>query len=114
MSSVSIPLPLKNASSRVLEFEQLREVVRGYAASPLGRSRVSSLAPTADRQWIERQHRMTAEVREFLKSGARFEFAALTDVGTLLEKARIQGAALETEELRSILVIADRADEWTA
>ena len=114
MSSVPIPSPLKNASVRVLEFEQLREVVRGYASSPLGRARVAALQPTADRTWIERQHRLTAEIREFLKAGGRFEFGGLTDVGTLLDKARIQGAALETEELRNVLAVADRADEWMA
>ncbi|MGZ4814883.1 MAG: endonuclease MutS2 [Terriglobales bacterium] len=109
----TMPQPLQHASSHVLEFEQLRDVVRGYASSPLGRARVAALEPTADREWIERQHRLTAEIREFLKAGARFEFAGLTDVRTLLEKARIQGAALEPEELRKVLAVVDRADEWT-
>ena len=98
----------------MLEFDQLRDLVRGYASSPLGHARVNALAPTADRNWIERQHRLTAEVRQFLKTGARFEFAGLLDVSKLLEKARIQGAALEPNDLRDILSVADRADEWTA
>jgi len=114
VTSVSSPVPLQHRSARILEFEQLRDVVRGYASSPLGQARVAVLQPTADREWIERQHRLTAEIREFLKTGARFEFSGLTDVRKLLEKARIQGAALETEELRNVLAIADRADEWTA
>ena len=109
-----MPSPLAHSSSRVLEFEHLRDLVRGYASSDLGRARVAALAPTADRDWIIRQHRLTAEIRQFLKAGARFEFSGLTDVQRLLDKARIQGAALETEELRSVLVVADRADEWTA
>jgi DNA mismatch repair protein MutS2 len=109
---VQLPFRLQHASSRVLEFDQLRELVRGYASSPLGKARVSSLEPTSDRPWIERQHRLTTEIREYLKAGARFEFTGLTDVQTLLDKARIQGAALETEELRNILAVVDRADEW--
>ena len=107
------PEPLQQSSSRILEFEQLREVVRGYASSPLGKARVSALQPTSDREWIERQHRMTAEIRQFLKAGARFEFSGLTEIGTLLNKAKIQGAALETDELRNVLTVVDRADEWT-
>jgi len=110
----SVPHPLAHSSARVLEFDQLRELVRGYASSPLGQARIAALQPTADREWIERQHRLTAEIRQFLKIGGRFEFTGLTDVSKLLDKARIQGAALETEELRNILVIASRADEWTA
>jgi len=108
----SMPVPLQHASSRVLEFEQLRDVVRGYASSQLGQGRVAALQPTSDRGWIEQQHRLTAEARQFLNTGARFEFSGLRDVSKLLDKARIRGAALETEELRNILAIADRADEW--
>ena len=107
-----MPVPLQHASSRVLEFEQLRDVVRGYASSQLGQGRVAALQPTSDRGWIEQQHRLTAEARQFLNTGARFEFSGLRDVSKLLDKARIRGAALETEELRNILAIADRADEW--
>src|SRR3954471_16192534 len=108
------PSSLQHASSRVLEFDLLRDLLRGYATSPLGQARVDALQPTADRNWIERQHRLTAEVRQYLRSGARFEFGGLLDATKLLEKARIQGVALEPNELREILAIADRADEWTA
>jgi DNA mismatch repair protein MutS2 len=111
---VQQPPPLTHASLRVLEFDQLRDLVRGYATSPLGQARVNALKPTADRNWIERQHRLTAEIRRYLKSGARFEFGGLTDVTKLLDKARIQGASLEPNDLRDILAVADRADEWTA
>jgi DNA mismatch repair protein MutS2 len=108
-----MPVPLQYSSAKVLEFDQLRELVRGYAFSPLGRARVAALEPTADRAWIERQHRLTAEIREYLKTGARFEFSGLLDPSQLLEKARIQGVALETEDLRNILAVADRANEWS-
>jgi DNA mismatch repair protein MutS2 len=111
---VHFPEPLARSSSRVLEFEQLRDLVRGYATSPLGHARVNALEPTTDRDWIERQHRLTAEIRQYLKSGARFEFGGLLDVTKLLDKARIQGASLEPNDLRDILAVADRADEWTA
>jgi DNA mismatch repair protein MutS2 len=110
---VQKPSSLQHASARVLEFDQLRELVRGYTSSPLGKARMAALEPTADRAWIERQHRLTAEIREYLKTGARFEFSGLAEIGALLDKARIQGAALETEELRNVLTVVDRADEWS-
>lgn len=112
--NVQQPPPLAHAYARVLEFDQLRRLVRGYAASPLGQARVDALQATADRDWIERQHRLTAEIRQYLKTGARFEFGGLLDAGDLLEKSRIKGVALEPEEIRDILTVADRADEWTA
>ncbi len=82
--------------------------------SPLGQARVNALGPTSDRGWIESQQQMTAEIRQFLKAGSRFEFGGLLDVRKLLDKSRIQGASLETSELRDILTVADRADEWMA
>ena len=106
------PAPIPHASQRVLEFDQLRDLVRGYATSPLGQARVEALQPTADRDWVERQHRLTAEIRQFLKAGSRFDFNGLLDLSKLLDKARIQGVALEPAELRDILALADRADEW--
>ncbi len=108
------PPSLTHASQGVLEFDQLRDLLRGYATSPLGHARVNTLQPTDERNWIERQHRLTAEIRQYLKTGARFEFGGLLEVSKLLDKARIQGASLEPNDLREILTVADRADEWTA
>lgn len=103
---------LAHASARVLEFDSLRGMLRDYAASPLGQQRVAALAPSADRDWIERQQQLTAEIREFLRAGARFDFAGLLDPTKLVEKARIEGAALEPLEVRDVVLVIDRADEW--
>ena len=106
------PELIKNTSARVLEFESLRDIIRGYASSSLGKQRIAQLAPSVDREWIERQHQLTAEIREYLRTGARFDFSELSDPGELLDKSRIQGAALETTEIRQVLVVAERAAEW--
>ena len=103
---------LKHSSARVLEFEGVREMLRAYASSPLGLGRIAALAPSADRAWIEGQQEMTAEVREFRRVGGRFDFSGLSEPGTLVQKARIEGAALEAAELREILGVVDRAAEW--
>jgi DNA mismatch repair protein MutS2 len=108
------PQPIANASAQLLEFESLRELLRGYIASPLGVDRLSALAPSTDRYWIEQQHRRTAEIREFRRVGGRFEFAGLLDVRDLLDKSRIAGAALETTDIRDIVALVDRASEWRA
>lgn len=107
-----MPEPLQHSSDRVLEFDRLRDIVAGYCQSVLGRRAVQELQPTADRAWIERQQQLTAEIREYLRSGGRFDFAGLEDVSTLLAKSRIQGATLETGELREIVAVVDRAAEW--
>jgi DNA mismatch repair protein MutS2 len=99
-------------TSRVLEFESLRDLLRGYAPSPLGQARVVSLAPSDDRDWIQLQHQLTSEIGEFRRVGGRFEFSGLLDVSQSVEKARIAGVALETAEIRDIVLVVDRAAEW--
>jgi DNA mismatch repair protein MutS2 len=101
-----------HTSARVLEFESLRDLVRGYAPSPLGQGRIAGLFPSADRLWIENQHQLTVEIREFRRVGGRFEFSGLIDISTTAEKARIHGAVLETTEIRDVVLVVDRAAEW--
>jgi len=105
-------MSLTHTGARVLEFESLRDLLRGYASSPLGRGRIAALAPSQDRSWIEQQQQLTGEIREFRRVGGRFEFSGLLDVAELLDKARISGAALETTEIRDVVLVVDRAAEW--
>ena len=107
-----MPVPLLHSSARVLEFESLRELLLAYASSPLGKDAIARLRPTADRTWIEQQQQLVDEIRRYYRTGGRFEFSGLHDPGTLLDRSRISGAALELDDLRSILTIADRAQAW--
>lgn len=101
-------------SESLLEFERLREILLAYCGSELGRQRVVALCPTTDVAWIARQQELADEVQRLLQAGGGFEFRGLTDISELLKKSRIIGATLEIAELREVLVIADRADEWRA
>ncbi len=104
--------PLIHNSARVLEFDALRELLRGYSSSPLGQAKIGALAPSTDSAWIREQQEVTAEVREFRRVGGSFDFSGLLDVTRLVEKSRIAGAALETTEIRDVLLVVDRAAEW--
>lgn len=103
---------MENSSARVLEFNSLRELLRGYAASDLGRRRVDALLPSTDLAWITNQHQLTSEIREFRRAGGSFDFIGLIDISALLEKSRISGAVLETLEIRDVIGVVDRAAEW--
>jgi len=107
-----MPHPLSHTSSRVLEFDSLRDLLRGYASSPLGQGLISALQPSSDQNWIEDQHQLTSEIREFRRVGGSFDFSGLLEVREQLEKSRITGAALEIADIRDIVLIADRAAEW--
>jgi DNA mismatch repair protein MutS2 len=109
---MSSPSPIHYASERVLEFDQLRQLLAIYTASPLGHERATQLTPSRDREWIEGQHQLVAELRGYLRSGGHFDFHGLLDPTALVNKSRIQGAALEVLEIRDLLLVADRAAEW--
>jgi DNA mismatch repair protein MutS2 len=96
----------------VLEFDSLRDLLSGYASSPLGHGLIANLAPSTDREWIENQQQLTTEIREFRRVGGRFDFSGLLDVSTLVEKSRIAGAALETTDIRDVVLVVDRVAEW--
>ena len=103
---------LLHNSARVLEFDSLRDLLRGNASSPLGQTRIAVLAPSTDAPWIENQQELSSEIREFRRVGGRFDFSGLTDVTKLVQESRIGGAALETTEIRDVILVVDRAAEW--
>ena len=106
------PSPIHHCSERVLEFDQLRQLLALYTGSPLGQARAMQLTPSRDRHWIERQQQLTGELRGYLRAGGHFDFHGLLDPSSLINKSRIQGAALEIAEIRDLVLVADRAAEW--
>ena len=100
------------SSACVLEFETLRELLNAYASSELGRARIAELQPSCDHCWITGQQQLVAEVLQFLRGGGHFDFSGLLGPTALLEKAHIAGAALETLEIRDLIVLIDRAAQW--
>jgi DNA mismatch repair protein MutS2 len=104
--------PLIHNSARVLEFDALRELLRGYASSPPGQARIKALAPSIDSDWIAEQQELTAEVREFRRVGGRFDFSGLLDITRMIQLSRIAGAVLETTNIRDVVLVVDRAAEW--
>ena len=103
---------LTHSSAHVLEFDSLRDLLRAYAASPLGQSRIAVLAPSVSHEWIETQQQLASEIREFRRVGGRFDFSGLIEIRALIEKSSIAGAALETTEIRDVVLVVDRAAEW--
>jgi DNA mismatch repair protein MutS2 len=107
-----IPSPLAEASSTPLEWPRLRENLAGRTFSPLGRAWVLALEPSADQTWIDAQHQRTEEMRALYASGGSFDFHGLFDPTTLLERARIEGSALEALEILSLIAVVERVDAW--
>jgi DNA mismatch repair protein MutS2 len=107
-----IPSPLHESSTASLEWSRLRDYIAARTFSQLGRAWVLALEPCSDLAWIDQQQRRTAELRAMLTRGGSFEFRGLFDPTVLLDKARIEGAALESTEIRDILAVVERVAAW--
>jgi DNA mismatch repair protein MutS2 len=108
----TIPLPLRESSATALEWPRLRDHIAGHTFSPLGRAWMLALEPSADLAWIDQQQQRTAEVRAMVSRGGGFAFHGLFDPTPFLDKARIDGAALESTEIRDLLTVVERVAAW--
>ena len=106
-----IPDPI--APSFQLEWDKFVTFLGTYSQSAVGRGWISALAPSLDRAWVERGQRLVAEMRLLVGAGVMPQLRALFDPAELLAKARIEGVALESEELRAVIALAEEITGWT-
>jgi DNA mismatch repair protein MutS2 len=108
----NIPSPLNESSAGALEWPRLRDHIAGFAVSPLGRAWTLALEPCADAGWIEAQQQRTAEVRDFFTGGGSFDFHGMFAPGDLLDESRLEGAALEAQQINALLTVIERLAAW--
>src|SRR5580658_5860880 len=107
-----IPAPVTHLDAIALEWQPLRALVAGYSVSRVGRESISSLTPSTDQPWIDRQHQLVDEVRTLLSTGVTIPLGGLFDPTQLAAKSQIPDAALEPDELRSIARLANDIAAW--
>jgi len=107
-----IPSPVLHADFAALEWEPLLALVAGFSASSVGHAAILSLVPSADKDWITRQHQLTGEVRLLLEEQVSIPLGGLFDPTQLAAKAQIPGAALEANELQAMARLANDVAAW--
>ncbi len=105
-----IPSPVN--TSAALEWDKFVALLGSSTQSALGRAWIEALTPSADREWMERQHRLVEEMRALAAAGGMPQLRALIDPSGLLARARIEGVALEAEEIRALLALAEEIAAW--
>ncbi|HEX5236559.1 MAG TPA: Smr/MutS family protein [Silvibacterium sp.] len=106
-----IPEPI--APSFQLEWDKFVTFLGTYSQSAVGRAWIAALVPSMDRVWVERGQRLVAEMRLIVGAGVLPQLRALFDPTELLAKARIEGVALESEELRAVIALVEEITAWT-
>jgi DNA mismatch repair protein MutS2 len=111
-----IPRRVSDCSRSALEWDRFLELLEGYAQSAIGRAWLAELEPSTDPAWIDREHALVDEMRLLCGDGGQQtalpQLGALFDPSELLAKARIEGTALEAEEIRSVATLAEVISAW--
>ncbi|MGC2163221.1 MAG: endonuclease MutS2 [Silvibacterium sp.] len=113
-----IPERVSDCSRSALEWDRFLLLLSGYAQSAVGKAWLLELGPSTDRAWIEREHTLVDEMRLLAGGSEGGQQSGLPGLGLLfdpsdlLAKARIEGAALEAEEIRSVANLAEGIAAW--
>jgi DNA mismatch repair protein MutS2 len=105
---------VEECSCDALEWGRLLELVASFVHSSVTREWMLSMQPSRDSSWIEQQHDLVSEMRLLLGQGVSPSLGGLFDPTKLTDKARIQGALLEPEEIRDLLFLVDNITTWQA
>ncbi|MBV8629990.1 MAG: endonuclease MutS2 [Silvibacterium sp.] len=109
-----IPHVVSDCSPQALEWGRFLEMLAGYAQSSTGRAWLLGLGPSADVEWIRREHALAWEMRRLIEAGVRPSLGSLLDPSEALAKSRIAGAALEADEIRRVLALGEDISAWAA
>jgi DNA mismatch repair protein MutS2 len=105
---------VEECSCEALEWNRLLELMASFAHSGVAREWTLAMMPSRDTSWIDQQHDLVSEMRLLLGQGGAPALGGLFDPTTLTDKARIQGASLEPEEIRDLLFLVDNIVTWQA
>jgi DNA mismatch repair protein MutS2 len=105
---------VEECSCEALEWSRLLELVGSFAHSKVAREWLLAMKPSRDPSWIEQQHDLVSEMRTLLAQGVSPALGGLFDPTRMTDKARIQGALLEPEEIRDLLFLMDNITTWQA
>jgi DNA mismatch repair protein MutS2 len=88
---------------QVLGFSSLLDILSRYASCLLGQSDCLSLKPSNDKELIDNELRLVAEMRLLLKVKGFVSFSDLSDILPVLKKSRAESSYLQPKELLFIL-----------
>jgi DNA mismatch repair protein MutS2 len=101
-------------ATEALEFDKLREIVRGRTTCALGRRAVEALAPQHDRATLDAAFAHIREAIEYLRGGSELGFGSLADPADWLARLESPAAVLAPQELLDAASLLETAAELKA
>ena len=98
---------MSRPAEEILEFDRLRDLLRGHTTSAPGGRAVDALAFRTSREELDREFAAIAEAMACLRAGSEVGFGALADPQPWLARISMPGALLEPAELLDVASLAD-------
>ncbi|MBV7275607.1 endonuclease MutS2 [Clostridium sp. PL3] len=89
---------MDNTTLEKLHYYELKEIVKGYCASGLGKALIDKLEPSTNIKVVNRRLGETSEGRALLDASYHIPFDGIFNVNPLIDKME-KGAALDPEDL---------------
>lgn len=89
---------MDNTMLEKLHYDQLKEIVKGYCSSGLGKSIMDKLEPSTNIKVVNRRLNETSEGRALLDASYHIPFDGIFNVSPLIDKME-KGASLYPEDL---------------
>jgi DNA mismatch repair protein MutS2 len=98
---------MQPSALRALEWDQIVDVVRGFALTPPGAARLAELAPESDPHRAAQLLTATAEGVRYLDANPAFSLNAPEDLETVLAALAVEGRALDSLRLLAFAEFLD-------
>ena len=95
---------MNEGALRSLEFDQIVEAIRGFALTPLGKTRLADLRPLTDLRNVKSALSATSECVQFLEVNPPLALQAPSDLEDILTNLAIEGRGLEANQLRGLAI----------
>ena len=94
---------------RILEYHELRALIRRWAQTPMGQARVDGLRPLENIAELQNQLAALAECVNLRKRGAAWTFSELGDPADKIALLRVGGAVLEAKAILDLKALFEQA-----
>jgi DNA mismatch repair protein MutS2 len=93
----------------ILEYDQLRALLRRGAQTPMGRARVDALAPLSNVAELRKALAECAECAQLRKRGVFWSFGEISDPAEAIGRLRVEGTFLEPITILELARLCDQA-----
>lgn len=94
---------------QILEYDQLRDLLRRGAQTPMGRERIDALVPLDDLAKLRTALAAVAECVQLRKRGVSWSFGELSDPGEAIARLRVAGTALDPATILELSRLCSQA-----